>query len=66
MRGRDGLGRTHSLIEIDANLLQNLLDNLVAFFFDANVHGVIYSAVDHLLPLLHNVVLALKLHRDPL
>jgi hypothetical protein len=54
------------LVEIDANFLQNLLHHLVAFFFHTDIHGIVDGIVHHLLPLLHDVVLSLKLHGDPL
>ena len=57
---------THLLIEINANLFQDLLNHLITFFLNAHVHGVVDGIVHHLLPLLHDVVLAFKLHGYPL
>lgn len=57
---------THCLVEVDANLLQDLIDDLVPFLLYANVHGVVHCIVHHLLSLLHDVVLPLEFHCNPL
>jgi hypothetical protein len=54
------------LAKVDPDLFQNLFNHFVALLFHANVHGIIYCVVHHLLSLLHDVVLTLKLHGDPL
>jgi hypothetical protein len=54
------------LAQIDSDFLQYLLDYLIALLLKTNIHGIVNSVVHHLLPLFHDVVLALKFHGDPL
>lgn len=58
--------KTYCLVEIYANLLQDLFHDFIALLFYANIHGIVDSVIHHLLPLLHDVVFALKLHGDAL
>lgn len=57
---------TYCGLKINTYLLQYLLDNLVSLaLFFRSVH-IINSIIHHLLPLIHDIVFALKFHSNAL
>jgi hypothetical protein len=56
----------HSLTKIDTNLVQDLVDDFLAFFFILQARHIVNGVVHHFLSLVHNVVLSFELHGDAL
>jgi hypothetical protein len=56
----------HSLTKIDTNLIQDLVDDFLAFFLILQARHIVNSVVHHFLSLIHNVVLSFELHGDAL
>ena len=57
-----GQNKTYSLSKIDAYLIQDLVDYLLALFFVFESRDIVDGIVHHVLPLIHNVVLLLEFH----
>jgi hypothetical protein len=61
-----GWSFAQSLVQIHSNFVQDLIDNFLAFFFVFQAGHIVDSVVHHFLSLVHDIVLALELHRNPL
>jgi len=57
---------THSLTKINTDLIQDLIDNFLAFLFIFQARYIVNSVIHHFLSLIHNVVLAFEFHGDAL
>lgn len=66
-QGKDSPSRaTYRHAQIDANLIQDLSDDLLALLLVLQPRHVVDGVVHHLLPLVHDVIFLLELHGDAL
>lgn len=54
------------MTKVDTDLIQDLVDDFLAFLFVLQPRYIVNCIIHHLLPLIHDVVLSFELHGDAL